>query len=90
MFGILLDGPANIFCDNEAVSRNCSFVKSQLKQKYNSICYHLVQEAIVAGKIVVFKVDGRENSADLLTKSVPGHRRRYLRLKIIFSEEDQR
>ena len=31
MFGISLDGPTNVFCDNEAVSRNSSFVESQLK-----------------------------------------------------------
>ena len=42
MFGIPLEGPANVFCDNEAVYQNSSFVESQLKQKHNSICHHLV------------------------------------------------
>ena len=65
MFGIPLDGPTNVFCDNEAVYQNSSFVESQLKQKHNSICYHLVQEAVAAGKTVVFKVDGKENLANL-------------------------
>ena len=87
MFGIPLDGPVNVFCNNEAVYRNSSFVESQLKQKHNSICYHLVREAVAARKMVVFKVDGNENLANLLTKSVPGHRRKYLRSKIMFSEE---
>ena len=89
MFGIPLDGPANIFCDNEAVYCNAAFVESKLKQKHNSICFHLVHKAVAAGKMVVFKVDRRENLADLLTKSVPGHRRKYLRSKIMFTEEEE-
>ena len=87
MFEVPLEGPANVFCDNEAVYRNSSFVESQLKRKHNSICYHLVREAVAAGKMVVYKVDSKENLADLLTKSVPGHRRKYLRSKIMFSDE---
>ena len=87
MFGIPLDGPANVFCDNEAVYRNTAMVESKLKRKHNSICFHLVREAVAAGKMVVLKVDGKENLADLLTKSVPGYRRKYLRSKIMFTEE---
>ena len=34
-----------------------------------------------------FKIDGKETLSDLLTKSVPGYMRKYLRLKIMFSEE---
>ena len=90
MFGIPLEGPANVFCDNEAVYRNSSFVESQLKRKHNSICNHLVREAVAAGKMVVFKVNGKEKLANLLTKSLLGHRRKYLRSKIMFSEEEQR
>ena len=89
MFGIPLDGPANVFCDNKAIYRNTAFVESKLKQKHNSICFHLVRKAVAAGKMVVFKVDGRENLADLRTKSVPGHRRKYLRLRIMFTEEGE-
>ena len=40
--------------------------------------------------MVVFKVDRKENLADLLTKSLPDHRRKYLRSKIMFNEECQR
>ena len=31
MFGILLEGPANVFCDNEAVYQNMSVVELKLK-----------------------------------------------------------
>ena len=48
MFGIPLDGPANVFCDNEAVYCNAAFVETKLKRKHNSICFHLAREVIVA------------------------------------------
>ena len=66
MSRIPLGGPANVFCDNEAVYQNIAFVESKLKQKQNSICFHLVREAVAVGKMLVFKVDGNDNLADLL------------------------
>ena len=89
MFGKPLDGPANVFCHNKATYCNAAFVESKLKQKHNLICFHLVREAVAAGKMVVCKVDRKENLADFLTKSVPGYRRKYLRSKIIFTEEEE-
>ena len=90
MFGIPLDGPANVFCDNEAVYCNAAFVGSKLKRKHNAICFHLVYEAVAAGKMVFFKIDRNENLANLLTKSVPGHRQKYLRSNIMLTKEDER
>ena len=40
--------------------------------------------------MVVFKVEGKENLADLLTKSVPGHRQKSVRSKIMFTKEEDR
>ena len=40
IFGISLEGPANVFCDNEAVYLNASVVESTLKRKHNTICFH--------------------------------------------------
>ena len=87
MFGIPLDGPANIFCNNKAIYRNAVIVESKLRKKHNSICFHLVREAVAAGKMVVLKVDRKGNLADLFTKSVPGHRWKNLRSKIMFTKE---
>ena len=72
---------ANVFCDNEAVYKNSAYAES--------ICYHLVREAVAAGKITVNKVEGKDNLANLLTKPVPAHRRKYLRSKILFSEDKE-
>ena len=62
MFGIPLDGPANVFCDNKAVYCNAKFGESKLKRKHNLICFHLVREAVAAGKMVIFKVDRKEEN----------------------------
>jgi hypothetical protein len=52
MFGIPIDGPTNIYCDDEAVTKNSSIIpESTLKKKHNSIAYHCTQEAVAAGTI---------------------------------------
>jgi hypothetical protein len=51
MFGIPIDGPTNVYCDNEAVTKNSIFLESTLKKKHNSIAYHRTQEAVAAGTI---------------------------------------
>jgi hypothetical protein len=63
MFGIPIDGPTNVYCDNEAVTKNSFFLESTLKKKHNSIAYHCTQEAVAAGTIQVTKEDGKTNLA---------------------------
>ena len=41
MFGIPIDRPANVYCDNEAVYQNTVVPESTLKKKHYSIAYHL-------------------------------------------------
>ena len=40
MFGVAIDGPADVFCDNQSVVTNVSIHSSVLNKKHNSICYH--------------------------------------------------
>ena len=40
MFGVPIDGPANVYCDNEAVYKNTTIPESTLKKKHHSIAYH--------------------------------------------------
>ena len=87
MFRIQVNEPANVFCDNEAVYKNFAFAESQLKKKYQSICYHLVREAVAAGKIIVHKVDGKDNLAYFVDN--PAYRRKYLRCKMMSSEDKE-
>jgi hypothetical protein len=51
MFGIHIDGPTNVFCDNQGVVYNSTSPESILAKKHNSICYHRVREAAAAGVI---------------------------------------
>jgi hypothetical protein len=40
MMGIALDGPTNVFGDNEAVFKNSVFLESTIKKKHNLIAYY--------------------------------------------------
>ena len=51
MFGVPIDGPTNIFCDNEAVTKNISDLTLMLKKKHHSIAYHRNREAVAAGTV---------------------------------------
>lgn len=42
MFGIPIDGPMDILCDNQSVVMNSSIPESTLSKKHNAICYHQV------------------------------------------------
>ena len=85
MFGIPIDGPARIFCDNEAVYKSSINPSTQLKKKHQSIAYHLVRENVAGGTIIVYKEDGESNLADILTKSTLSKDRRiYLRGCIMY------
>jgi len=75
MFGVPLEGPANVFCDNRGVVKNASLPESTLQKKHNAINYHAVREAVAADILRVGKEDGDTNLADLLTKVVSGQRR---------------
>ncbi len=74
MFGIEIDGPANVFCDNEGVVKNTSAPESQLKKKQMAISYHRVREAIATGTMHITKEHTDTNLADILTKILPGPR----------------
>jgi hypothetical protein len=77
-FGVEIDGPTNVFCDNEAVTKNVRTPESTLNKKSLSICYHAVREAVAAGVIRVAWEDTNTNLADLLTKTLPRVKRETL------------
>ena len=65
MFGVPIDGATNIFCDNEAVTKNCSDPTSTLKNHRN-------REAVAAGTCRITKEDTETNLSDLFAKKL-GH-----------------
>jgi hypothetical protein len=88
MFGIPLEGPANVFGDNTSVVTNATIPSSTLKKKHNSIAYHRVREAIASQTIRVGWVQTHKNLADILTKPLPGPRLHALCEKILYLYKD--
>ena len=77
-FGVRVDTPANLLCDNQSVVLNTTRVESTLQRKHNAIAYHYVREQVAAGTIRVGKVASEANLADPLTKVLPLVQRRWL------------
>ena len=69
--GLGLDGPADIYCDNQGVVKNTSIPESTLSKKHNAVNYHIVREAVAADAIRIGKEDTETNPADALTKLMP-------------------
>ena len=82
MFGVQIDGPTSIFCDNEAVYTNTVLPKSTLNKKY--IAYHRCREAVASKAARVAKEGTLDNLADLFTKLIKAARRNYLLSKLTY------
>ena len=78
MFGVPIDGAANVYCDNDAVCNNVVQPESVLRKKHHSIAYHRCREAVAAGTIRVAKQGTEKNLADLFTKILTIARRIFL------------
>ena len=78
MFGVPIDGPADVLCDNMSVVNNSSKVESVLNKKHSSIAYHAVRWAVAAGVLRVGKIHTDDNIADAYTKKLTVAKRNYL------------
>ncbi len=76
MFGIPIDGPCDVYCDNQSVVTNSSIPESVLQKKHLSICYHRVREAHARKVLRMGHIDGKSNLADIFTKLLPTFVRR--------------
>ena len=85
MFGVPIDGPAQVYCDNQGVVKNTSIPESVLSKKHNAINYHAVREAAAAGVLQVHKEDTATNLSDLFTKVLHAERRKELLQSILFN-----
>ena len=74
-FGVPIDGPVNVFGDNESVINSSQKPEATLSKKNNSIAYHKTREAVASGMIRVAYVNTLLNLADVLTKPLPKARR---------------
>ena len=78
-FGIPVEGPTEVFCDNMSVVKNSSIPTSVLNKRHNTIFYHRVREAQATGTLRVGLIPGEFKLADLFTKkTMPGNTRHNL------------
>jgi hypothetical protein len=75
MFGVPIEGPTNVFCDNEAVCKNTTKPESVLNKKHHSIAYHRGREAVAAKTIRVSKEGTGTNLSDIFTKIMAAPKR---------------
>ena len=68
-FGIPVEGPAEVFCDNISFVKNLSIPKSALNKRHNAICYHRVREAHATGILQVGWITADFNLSGFLTKT---------------------
>ena len=53
MFGVPVEGPAHVCCDNQGVVNNSNKVESMLDKKHNLVAYHYVRNIVAALVITV-------------------------------------
>ena len=75
MFGVPIEGPSRVMCDNEAVVKSSSFAESTLKKKHCSIAFHRVRESVATGKMLLYYEHTSSNIADLFTKVLDASKR---------------
>ena len=85
IFGILVEVPAQIFCDNMSVVKNSNIPTSALKHRHNSICYHRVRGDQAAGIFRVGSIPGQFKLTDLFTKTTMSGNTRHNLVDSIFS-----
>ena len=84
MFVVPTDRPTKSFCDNEAMTKNCSNPTLMLRKKNHSISYHRNHEAVAAGTCRFAKEDTDTNLSDLFTKLLSQIRREDLLNKFTY------
>ena len=57
-FGVLVDGPSEIFCENKSADMNLIIPTSILNLIHNAICYHRVRESHASGVLRVGWISG--------------------------------
>ena len=84
IMGIQMSSPSYIYGNNMSIVRNTSKPESVLRKKSNLVCYYAVNESFAMVESLVAHILGKENVADLMTKVLYGHKRRYLVSSILY------
>ena len=77
-FGVPIDGPTEMFFDNEAVYKNEYIPDLQLRKKHHRISYHRAREAVTRGACRIENKDTSKKLSDLFTGVLPRPRLEYI------------
>ena len=75
MFGILVNGPAFVYGDNQLVLVNSSMPASTLKKKSQVVAFHFVCEGCAADEWRTTYINTNLNVANLMTEPLSGEKR---------------
>jgi len=78
-----LDGPADVFCDNNSVVQSSTIPALVLKKKHNAVSFHKVRKTIAAEAMRVSHEGTDSNLVDLLSKQLAGPRHHLLSSHIL-------
>ena len=71
MFGVTINRPTNMYCDNKAFYSNATIQESVLSKKHHSCAYHVFQEALASGMVRIAKEDILKFMDGLFTNTIP-------------------
>ena len=75
MFGVEIDGPANVLCDNHSVFNDTTNIRSKLNRKHNSLAFHAVRWAVAVNILRLGKIHTSDNISDPYTKLLSAYER---------------
>ena len=63
--------PITLFCDNSGAVAQSKDPRNHKKGKHIERKYHIIQDIVIRGDVVVAKIDGANNLANPFTKALP-------------------
>ena len=78
MMGVPLDGPSNVYVDNECVANSSERQETSLKKKYIFIAFHYVRECFAAGIITTYNVQSEDYLSDEFATVLNREQRSYI------------
>ena len=70
MMGVPIDGPVDLYGDNQSVIANTTIPSSVLKKKHNACAWHRTREAVAASIVRIAYIKSALNIADVFTKAL--------------------
>ena len=86
MIGVPVDGPADVFCDDESAVKNAGRPESPLKKKHQAVSFHRIREGCASNTLRTAKEDTQTNVSDLFTKLLDGERLKELSSRCMSKE----